>query len=442
MADQSRRVLLVTRYFPPLDSIATLRMYYWAKYLEQRGWRVSVLTTSKHGQVGTPLDLPVDKFDVSELAYFDPLAAMGVDKATFSMERSAERNWRRRLRHGAVRLYRERLNERLPGRTDPWILSARAELRRRREAGEAYDFVISSYGPPSAHVVGNIARKIFGAPWIADYRDLWVENHVYKGIWPFTLIEAALERRILPKASLVTTVSQGLADVLTAKFDVPVLIIENGFEPGAMDAASDSFFADHDPRSRIVYTGSIYKGLRDPSPVLAAIRQLIDEGNVVEREIEVLFFGASTGDLAELVAKFGLHNVVRHGGVLSQSDSYSAQKSADLLLFLEAFDPRVDGILTGKLFEYLYVGTPILAVGTSEDSEAGRLIKSAGAGTVCGTEVALIKESIRRTLRGAPSPIGDRSYISRFSRARQVDRLILAMEQLRTPEASRTDQSK
>ena len=209
-SNRDRRILLVTRYFPPLDSVATMRMHAWAKYLDARGWDVSVLTTSKRGQVVTPLNRDLSRFSVTEVPYFDPLALAGVDKSAFvSQQTRPDRGIGRKLQVRLSQFYRQRMNERMPGRTDPWIIPAIGELRRQSRAGKTYQYVISSYGPPSALVVGHAAAKLFGATWVADYRDLWLENHAYAGLWPFTLVERLIETRTVQRrADLITTVSR------------------------------------------------------------------------------------------------------------------------------------------------------------------------------------------------------------------------------------------
>jgi hypothetical protein len=53
-----RHILLVTRSFPPLNAVSSLRMYQWAKYWSRGGVRVTVLTTTKHWFSG-PLDMDV-----------------------------------------------------------------------------------------------------------------------------------------------------------------------------------------------------------------------------------------------------------------------------------------------------------------------------------------------------------------------------------------------
>ncbi len=431
-SNRDRRILLVTRYFPPLDSVATMRMHAWAKYLDARGWDVSVLTTSKRGQVVTPLNRDLSRFSVTEVPYFDPLALAGVDKSAFvSQQTRPDRGIGRKLQVRLSQFYRQRMNERMPGRTDPWIIPAIGELRRQSRAGKTYQYVISSYGPPSALVVGHAAAKLFGATWVADYRDLWLENHAYAGLWPFTLVERLIETRTVQRrADLITTVSDGLATVLRRKFPgTPIAVIENGFDRPIMDQAPVGFFDDQPRKFRVVYTGTILRKRQDPSPFFRALKHLSTQGRLDLEKIEVLFFGSSMGDLPQLIETFGLSRTVRYCGAVDHQDAVSIQKSADLLLFLEAHDPHVDGILTGKLFEYLFVETPIFSIGARGRASApGKLILKASGGTVCGTDYLEIGDHFMQYMGGHATPHKNRSLIDAFARDRQVDRLITLMQ--------------
>lgn len=427
------RLLLITRYFPPLDGIATMRMYSWAKYLHQRGWQIDVLTTSKRGQTVVPLSFDVSNFHVAELDYFDPILAVGMDKQSIaSHEAQPSTGWKAKVRGWAARFYRERMNERMPGRTDPWILPARRELRRRKRSGVVYDYIISSYGPPSAHIMGAYAKKLFTCHWIADYRDLWPENHVFIGLWPFTLLERFIERRLVRAADMITSVSGALCQLLQQKFPhIPVKLIPNGFDKEIFDSVSGGYFDMQPKKYRIVYTGSIFRGRRDPSPLFRALRMMIDQGEIDESSVEVLFYSTTVGNLLELIQEHHVSSFAKHMGSVSQRDAYRIQKSADLLLFLEAPNPEIDGVLTGKLFEYLYVDPPILGIGVNSTTAAGRIIEETGSGMACGNDVAAIRSYLIDLLLGTKRYKQDRAGIECYSRESQANVLADAMEKLK-----------
>lgn len=423
-------ILLVTRYFPPLDSIATLRMYAFAKYLARSGHKISVLTTDKKNQVVAPLNLDTSPFEVWEVPYFDPIVSLGYKKEG-ALATPASPSWKGKVSNFLKRIYQERLNERMPGRTDFWIWSGRKFLKKLKREGRTFDCVISSYGPPAAHCLGSFAKKIFGCKWIADYRDLWFENHVFKGVWPFSYFEKRLERQVLKRADLITTVSFGLQEVLQKKFPKQrVEIIKNGFDEELFDAVQGDYFSGEKNVFRIIYTGSIYRDRRDPTPLFQAVSELAADGLIERNALEILFYTSCASNLEELIKQCKVEDIAKIMPPVPYKEALSIQNSADLLLFLEDPNPKVDGILTGKLFEYLYASAPILAVGIQSFSEPGRLILKTHAGQVCGTDKDRIKFFLLDYLKKEAGPMEKSlDLIYHFSRKAQVAKL----EQLLIP---------
>jgi len=60
------KILIITHYFPPSNSIASHRTYSWAKYWSKMGHDVTVLTTAKERREND-LNLPFDGFQVIEI---------------------------------------------------------------------------------------------------------------------------------------------------------------------------------------------------------------------------------------------------------------------------------------------------------------------------------------------------------------------------------------
>jgi len=71
------------------------------------------------------------------------------------------------------------------------------------------------------------------------------------------------------------------------------------------------------------------------------------------------------------------------------ADQLRLQRSADLLLL--ALTPAERGVIPGKLFEYMSVRLPVLAVGCP-DGEAAKLIRSTGCGFVADDYLQLKRQ--------------------------------------------------
>jgi glycosyltransferase involved in cell wall biosynthesis len=325
------------------------------------------------------------------------------------------------------------MNERIPSRTDSWYRPAKRCLDEMARAGRQFDIVISSYGPPVCHRLGFYAKKRFQAKWMADYRDMWIENHCYRGLWPFTLLETYLERRWVKNADLLSTVSEPLRCALAQKFPhVQTETLYNGYEPRLIDSCAAEKKDPKDSRLRILYTGSVYLHSRNPRPLFEALVQLRKEGHVLSEQFDIRFYSSHSGAVSSLIREYDLGDCVAELGYVSQEKAYALQKGADLLLFLDCVHPNLDGILTGKLFEYLYAPTPILLVGGRGRSSSCQVIAQAEAGFVCGSDVAQIKKVLSEALQRRPTVCKKQDVVQAFSReaqARKLYRLLCALRQ-------------
>ena len=105
------------------------------------------------------------------------------------------------------------------------------------------------------------------------------------------------------------------------------------------------------------------------------------------------------------------------------------QQSADVLLLLLWSDPREAGVYTGKLFEYIGSGRPILVVGGAQ-GVAADLIRSRALGVVASEPNAIAKVlsgwlgEKRATGRIAAPPHEAKAGLSREEQFCKVDDLL------------------
>ena len=443
-----KRILIISTYFPPQPSIASLRAYSFAKYWARMGNDVTILTTKKIDNGELNLDLSIDTFDVIEIPYFNIVHETGKILKRLLRSKNGDRKRENRTigypeesRNLSASFLKARkfsnnlrnflglfVTDRIPDVRDVWIHAA---VKRGEELlkSKKIDWIFSSYAPPASHIVAGILSKRHGCNWVADYRDLWIENHVWVGKWPFTVLEKYLEKKYVDNhADIITTVSRPLANTLQKKFRAPVYVIENGYDEDDYKQAFPLYFRD--TKKRIVYTGAIYPDKRDPSPLFAAIASMAQSDKPMRQkmsdEFEVLFFGSESDWLNSLIKKYGVQQWVKYMGMVSRTDALSIQTQADLLLFLEWENGSVDGILTGKLFEYLAMKKPILGVGVSSKTSSGALMEQAGVGLAVGKDVENITSILRELIdTGNPFDVQpNENVISRFTRRKQAERLL------------------
>jgi hypothetical protein len=131
-----------------------------------------------------------------------------------------------------------------------------------------------------------------------------------------------------------------------------------------------------------------------------------------------------------LIKKYNVEAWVKYMGRVGREDALRIQNQADILLFLEWENGSVDGILTGKLFEYLAQRKPILGVGVTTRTSPGALMEESGLGVAVGTDIHKIVSIIENFLdTGIPFNIHPREdVISRYTRRNQAKKLLQLME--------------
>lgn len=368
------KILIVSSFFPPLNSIDSLRPYSWAKFWTGAGHDVTVLTTQKHQNSNTSLNLQNSGFKVIEV----PLPGMK-GSSNVNQKNNASSFLGKLLKN--LKESKGILSAcRMPDLTDLWIRPALKAIR----SNEPFDLVVSTSGPYTTHLIANKIKKEGKAKrWVADYRDTWSNNSIYSGLFPFNWIEERLEKKILKNSDLVTTISSPFAKDIKERFQVDhVEVVENGLDLDDLNnIPKESIFID-DGKFRIVHTGTIYKDKRDPSPLFRAIKTLANdpEKKPLLDKLEVIFVGLNLDHVEEMIDKNGVSKWVQCIGFVSREDALRMQRDAHVLLFLPWKDTKKDGALTGKIFEYLFSGTPIICVGGKQLEASQLLVLEAKAG--------------------------------------------------------------
>lgn len=420
-------ILIIAYDWPPRNSIACHRPYAWAKYWSASGAKVRVLTAKKCSfDEPLGLNLPIlPNVDVEEVLYW-PVTSINTNR--LKLTDSSDFN---KIKHKAINFLKKIKNpiSKYLGINydirDRWAIKAdliAAEIVKK----ENINILVSTFGPRSCHAIAHELKKTFPKLiWIADYRDLWSKNHL-SGLSPYQKNkEEKLERTYVSMADLITTVSPPLADSLQELLTKPVEVIYNGFDI-SIEEVEENFKKIRLPLKdrplRIIYTGMIYPGRRDPSPLFEAINSLLENGKVSQNQIEIHFYGNKNFNLQEIVKTHNATSYVHLHGHVSREEALDAQKEADILLLLESGEPDAIGMLTGKIFEYISSGTPVLSLGSSADSMIARVINQCGVGVACGTDMKSIQVMLECTLFSTNNELYKPNFheIKKFSRKLQA----------------------
>lgn len=418
------RILIITAFFPPSEFVAAQRAWGFAKAWSRAGHDVTVLAPEAEappGWAGRILTMAPPP----SLLFLRKLFGKGTGAPSRAIARAGlgarlKTTLKMQLLAAGIGS-----SVRWPDPLGLWFRRARALLGSGD--GGPFDLVVSTFGPPGAHLLAEwYVERHPGVFWVADFRDLWTRNHHFPGLPMVRLWERYLERRILTRAGLVTTVSEPLASVLRADAPEKVRVVFNGYDPEDWVALQSA--PTRKAKLELFYGGSYYPGRMRVELFLDALAELRAEGVLREGDLRADFCGPRTDLIVAAARERGLGGFLTGGDVRARTEVLSAQRAADVLLFFGYQDERREdeGILTGKLFEYLGSGTSLFGVGLSANLEAGRLILESGRGLLASSEVQEIKRALRRLLEdGARSFVADPSpRILELTRERQAQRLL------------------
>jgi glycosyltransferase involved in cell wall biosynthesis len=376
-----KKVLVISFYYYQHDQIGSIRINGLIKYLPLFGWEPVILTIQPKNNF--PTQGRVITTEYSEIdAFFLKLFGINQNNPHYSQKNFLFNKKIYKFTKYILYIYKEIFY--YPDAQIKWKYLAINESTNLLQK-EHFDAIFSSAMPYTAHIIASTIKKTFNIPWIADFRDLWTQNHIFKRTPIRKLIELKLEKRTLSKADAIITVSNPLAHNLSVLHkNNPIYVIPNGFDidqinPGIPLSLNFS----------INYTGVLYQGRQDPEPLFKIIRYLINENKIDPELIKINFFGRIEDWLFDDVKKYQLEKIVKIHGVISREDSIQKQREAQILLLLTWNDPNEKGVYTGKLFDYLAARRPILSIGYTDGGVVKELLDQTKAGVHCSTEEEL-----------------------------------------------------
>jgi len=421
-----KKVLIVAHLFHASPRIPGL-----SKYLPEFGWQPIILTPplgeDPDSRLGPPNNLR-DRNRVIETYGYNAGEDMG-------LRIKKQLNLTSRELYGYVRpflrfLYRHYLEiTHYPDKERNWKLFA-VNAGKEVLQNEHVEAMISSSSPVTAHLIANELKDKYDIPWVADFRDLWTQNHSY----PYSRLRKMFERRLevktLSRADALVTTSQPWAEKLKMLHKKEAHTITNGFDP---DMVSDGK-VDLTSSFTITYTGQVYTRKQNPSRLLSALKDLIIERALDPKDIRVRFYGPLSEQLEKETVEYGLSGIVKQYGIIPRQDSFARQRESQLLLLLNWDDSRERGVYTGKVFEYLAAQRPILATGGFGNDVVEALLEETNSGVYCST-VEDIKRAIRDSYReyrskGRVTYNGDMEKVNKYSyreMARKFVRILTAL---------------
>ncbi len=239
--------------------------------------------------------------------------------------------------------------------------------------------VITSSPPHSTQLIGLKLKKALGIRWIADLRDPWTEIYYYDRLYHSALakkLDARYERNTLEASDAVVVVSEAIKRSFAQKSSEGVLekihVIPNGFD--AVDFTGKAKWSTKD--FIITYTGTIADNYNMHAFFKAVVRLM---ASIDHCKLKLRFVGEVSDGIKGQVITRGLESCVEYIKHVVHKESVDYLLSSTALLLVIPDVPKNEGILTGKLFEYLASQKQIIGLGP-ETGDAAVILKETEAG--------------------------------------------------------------
>jgi glycosyltransferase involved in cell wall biosynthesis len=291
------------------------------------------------------------------------------------------------------------------------------------------DVVYSSSPPHSSHVAAFLLSKLFRKPHVVDFRDPWIVPD--EGIAVLRRLERLVKRTIVQHAAKVVVVSPGEPEELRRELsdldlrDIEVLT--NGFDPDDFELPERK--APEPERFTITHAGTIYP--ETGSDFFRALEYLQAEEPALARALQVNLVGDVDPQHDGTVRRLEEAGIVRRHGLQPHRTALALANDSDALLILQR--GRTSGAhLPAKVFEYLFIARPILAItdgGCLHDLlTQSRLGITARPGDIRGI-AATIRAMYDDRRAGGPRMSPDGAFISRFDRRQLAARFATVLQE-------------
>ena len=416
MTAKKPKLLFFAFFFPPYRAIASVRSACIAKQLSRIGWDVTVVT---------PHPSLLQDYDDPEKVRVE-LERWGVKRLFTGYRWRCLGTYNLRSYHpGRLRLIWERICRRLARAMGideliGWNMEARRACAKL--TSRDVDVILATGGAFGIFRVAKKLSETLGRPYVLDYRDLWTGNpHA-----PARMRERSrnIERELLEGCSAVSVVSPSMAQYLSGRVGMAdkVHVVSNGYDPDDFENVVPESFGHF----AIVYTGGFYQQKRTAEPLMRALKRLMQFEP--PRPWRFHYYGTCGAHVRELARKHGVEDRVELHDQVSRSRCLSAIGGAGVAIVVtsvhEAGDLADRGIITGKIFEPIGLGTPVMVVAPPH-SDVEAVVHDAGRGAVfAGSDIEGMAAYLNGLLAGNVPPRNHPEKYAWTSLAQSMDAML------------------
>ena len=349
-----KKILIIAYYFPPNSGAGVQRPLKFAKYLPDYGYSPVICCPNaifmRHKKDYSLLK----DLNTSVKVYNTFLLDLNwLFKILYGLKLHSLVNW---------------INNDLlfPAYQLQWIPFLKLKLKKiiRKEQINA---ILITAPPHSNLIISKWLKKRYDIPVIFDLRDPFSFNLELKDQKTFEK-RFLFEKSILNYSDHVITVTPTIKRKMEEEFNLKkISVITNGFDEDDFKTNENLIQGKNNPLI-ISYIGKTY-GEYTTVPFLMALNEIKDK----LKEVEVRYIGSFTKNEIDFISNNKLDQIVKLISYCSHEEAIIYNMESDILLLVIANDKWKYNI-SGKIFEYMRSGKPILAI-IPEDGDSAKILE-------------------------------------------------------------------
>ncbi len=378
-----KSLLYITYYWPPSGGPGVQRSLKFTRYLPQFGYIPSVITVDPKWAYYPLLDTSLEKeipdyIKVYKTKTREPFRFYNI---TASQNKLPKPGFAGEGKPGFSQVLARTLRGNLfiPDPRKGWnkFLIAQALELIKQDIPAA---IVTSSPPHSTQLAGLKLKQRTKIPWMADLRDPWTDIYYYDEFRHLPWIkhkDAQLELSVLENADAILVVSPSIKNLFLSKSakisEDKIHVIPNGFDDEDFNSISNQ------PKNEsftITYTGTLSTAYNIDA-LIHAVKHLKNSNPNIK--IHIQFIGKISPEILQSLKNNGLENMLSIIDYLPHREAITQMMAADVLLLAIPKINENKGILTGKLFEYMATGNPILGIGPP-DGDASKILDETHSG--------------------------------------------------------------
>ena len=372
------KVLIITYYWPPSGGAGVQRWLRFSKYLPEHGWEPVILTIDPKYAAYPVLDVSLEKdvpkeVKVAKTKATDWFSFYASDKSKVPSAGFAKTN-DNSLKEKLFRFIRG--NFFIPDPRKGWNKFAFRKACEIIES-EGISNVITTSPPHSTQLIGlKIKKKYPGIKWIADLRDPWTDIYYYEQFYPTIIskrIDSCYEKKVLKESDRIITVGPSLKSLFSSRLNSKtdkIEVITNGYDEDDFKGKSHA----KPSRFTITYVGT----LSEKYPIGGFIQAFISI-KITRPDLLLRFVGSIPENIRGRITSEISVDSVEFIPYTHHDEAINFMINSSLLLLVIPEHKTNQNIVTGKIFEYIASGKPVLCLGPA-NGDAANILEENGFG--------------------------------------------------------------